>query len=50
MKKRIKNALEISYQQFKRSPNFNVFVVEYQSLQNFRSDGLSQGILYLVRR
>jgi len=28
--KRIKNALEIGYQHFKRSPSFNIFVVKYQ--------------------
>jgi len=33
--KRIKNALEIGYQHFKRSPNSNIFVVKYQSFTKF---------------
>jgi len=45
MKKRIKDALEIGYQHFKRSPNFNLFVVKnINHLPNFRSDGLFQDI------
>jgi len=34
-KKRIKNTLEIGYQHLKRSPNFNIFVVKYQSFTKF---------------
>jgi len=33
--KKDKNALEIGYQHFKRSPNFNIFVVKYQSFTKF---------------
>jgi len=33
--KRIKNALEIGSQHFKRSPNFNIVVVKYQSFTKF---------------
>jgi len=32
---RIKNALDIGYQHFKRSLNFNIFVVKYQSFTKF---------------
>jgi len=31
----IKNALEIGYQRFKRSPNSSIFVVKYQSFTKF---------------
>jgi len=34
-KKKDKNTLEIGYQNFKRSPNFNMFVVKYQSFTKF---------------
>jgi len=34
-KKQDKNALEIGYQHFKRSPNFSIFVVKYQSFTKF---------------
>jgi len=34
-RKKDKNALEIGYQHFKRSPNFNIFVVKYQSFTKF---------------
>ena len=34
-KKKDKNTLEIGYQNFKRSPNFNIFVVKYQSFTKF---------------
>jgi len=46
--KRIKNALAIGYQHFKRSPNSSIFVVTANTnhLRNFRSDVLS----HLVRR
>jgi len=30
-----KNALEIGYQHFERSPNSSIFVVEYQSFTKF---------------
>jgi len=33
--KRIENALEIGCQHFKRFPNFNIFVVKYQSYTKF---------------
>jgi len=45
--KRINNALEVGYQHFKRSPNFNMFVVEYQSFTRFSIRWLK---IYLVMR
>jgi len=34
-RKKDKNTLEIGYQHFKRSANFNIFVAKYQSFTKF---------------
>jgi len=48
-KKRIKNPLEIGYQHFKRSLNFIIFVVKYQSFTKI-FDQMACLKIYLVRR
>jgi len=35
IRKNDKNALEIGYPHFKRSPNFSIFVIKYQSFAKF---------------
>jgi len=46
MKKKIKNALEIGYQHFKRSPNFSIFVAFIYGI----FDQMACLKIYLVRR
>jgi len=43
-KKRMKNAIEICYQHFKRSPISAYLWLNTNNLRNFRSEGLSQDI------
>ena len=47
--KRIKNALEIGYQHFKRSPNFSIFVVKYPIIYEIFNQ-IACLKMYLVRR
>jgi len=50
MKKRIKNASDISYQHYNVLPISTYLWLNTNHLKNFRWDGLSQDILHLVRR